>query len=116
MKSKNVLRVTLFFIFPLGLILGSAIILLGLLFTTTWYEKHQIAQEGSVLIAQIESFKKENGRLPETLMEIGKKREELEGPIAYWKASETGYGLQALITMDSSYYYDSETREWTEKP
>lgn len=80
------------------------------------YEKRQIEQEAETLITKIEAFQKENGRLPETLMEIGKKREELEGPIMYFKKSPTSYGLQALLTMDSTYNYDSETKKWTRKP
>lgn len=81
-----------------------------------WYNKREIVREGNELIAKIEAFKKENGRLPETLMEIGKKPEELEGPIIYDKKSSTRYELSAMLSMDSSYCYDSETKEWTRKP
>jgi phosphoribosylaminoimidazole-succinocarboxamide synthase len=81
-----------------------------------WSHKRQIVREGNELIAKIEAFKKDNGRLPETLMEIGKKREELEEPITYFKMSPTRYTLGALLSMNSSYNYDSDTKEWTRKP
>jgi hypothetical protein len=80
------------------------------------YQKRQIEKDGEILITQIEAFKKENGRLPETLMEIGKKREELDGPFIYIKMSPTKYELQSMLSMDSSYHYDSETKKWTKKP
>lgn len=80
------------------------------------YQKRQIEKDAEILITQIEAFKKENGRLPETLMEIGKKREELEGPIIYIKESDSRYTLMELLSMDSSYHYDSDTKKWTRKP
>ena len=80
------------------------------------YQKRQIEKDAEILITQIEAFQKENGRLPETLMEIGKKREELEGPMIYYKNSPTRYTLSEMLSMDSSYSYDSETKKWTRKP
>ena len=80
------------------------------------YQKRQIEKDAEIIITKIEAFKKENGRLPETLMEIGKKQEELDGPIIYFKTSPTKYELQALLSMDRSYNYDSETKKWTRKP
>jgi hypothetical protein len=78
--------------------------------------KRQIEKDAEIIITKIEAFQKENGSLPETLMEIGKKPEELEGPIIYIKMSPTRYELQALLSMDSSYHYDSDTKKWTRKP
>jgi hypothetical protein len=79
------------------------------------YQKREIEKEGEILITKIEAFRKENGRLPETLMEIGKKQDELEGPIIYYKKSPTRYELGAMLSMDRSYDYDSETKKWTKK-
>lgn len=79
------------------------------------YLKRQVEKDAEILITQIEAFQKENGRLPETLMEIGKKREELEGPFSYTKESSTRYTLYTLLSLESAYIYDSETKKWTRK-
>ena len=80
------------------------------------YQKRQIEKDAEIIITKIEAFKKENGRLPETLMEIGKKQEELDGPIYYIKESPTRYELGAALSMERTYNYDSETKKWTRKP
>lgn len=80
------------------------------------YQKRQIEKDAEIIITKIEAFQKENGRLPETLMEIGKKQEELDGPITYFKKSPTRYELGAALSLERSYDYDSETKKWTKKP
>ena len=80
------------------------------------YQKRQIEKDAEILITQIEAFQKENGRLPETLMEIGKKQEELDGPFGYYKMSPTRYGLGAALSLESTYNYYSETKKLTRKP
>ena len=79
------------------------------------YQKRQIEKDAEIIITKIEAFQKENGRLPETLMEIGKKQEELDGPFTYYKKSPTSYELGALLSLERSYTYDSETKKWTRK-
>ena len=44
-------------------------------------------------------------------MEIGKKQEELEEPMISYKDSPTRYTLSEMLSMDSSYSYDSETKK-----
>ncbi len=104
MKINNLLGLMFLIILSLGLISCES------------YQKREIEKDGTELIAKIEAFQKDNGRLPETLMEIGKKQEELDGPITYYKRSPTRYELSALLSMDSSYNYDSETKKWVRKP
>ena len=72
-------------------------------------------EEGKVVIAKIESFKKDNGKLPESLTEVDKDMNP-EGPFIYTKESSTRYTLYAMLSMDRSYEYDSATQKWEVKP
>ncbi len=77
--------------------------------------KRDIIKEGNEVIAKIESFKKDNGRLPESLTEVGIVETEA-GPF-YTKKDSFRYILDAPWGFDSkSLVYDSATQKWTEKP
>ena len=103
MKINNLLGLMLFLILSLGLT------------SCQWYIKRGVEKDGSVVINKIESFKKDKGRLPESLIEVDKDMNS-EGPFTYTKESPTKYTLYALLSMDSSYHYDSETKEWKVRP
>lgn len=88
---------------------------LSLIFCSCDYlAKREIINEGNVVIAKIESFKKDNGRLPESLAEIGIVETEA-GPF-YKKEDSSRYTLYDALGFDKSLVYDSATRKWEEKP
>jgi CRISPR/Cas system-associated protein Csx1 len=66
---------------------------------------------GNEIVNKIENFKKETGKLPENLTEIGIKETE-EGPVYYEKESETKYLLWFGTTLGESVSYNSETKQW----
>ena len=72
--------------------------------------------QGNEMIAKIENFRKEKGRLPESVLEIGMKETELEGPILYDKKSPSRYILSFMTSLDDGYAYDSDTKEWKKYP
>lgn len=76
-----------------------------------YFEKNEIKKKGEVVIAKIEAFKKEKGRLPEDLAEIGVAVSE-GGPIFYQKKNSSSYEVWDTIGFDRSYVYDSETQKW----
>ncbi len=66
---------------------------------------------GNEIVNKIENFKKDKGKLPETLSEIGIEEKE-EGPIYYRKKSETKFVLRFGTTLGESVTYNSNTKEW----
>ncbi len=67
--------------------------------------------ERNETVVQIEKFRKEKGRLPNSLNEIGIEEKE-EGPIYYEKKSESRYVLWFGKELGESVTYDSDTKEW----
>jgi hypothetical protein len=74
--------------------------------------ERQLVRAGGEIIAKIESFKKENRRLPESLTEVGVEEKD-EGPIYYERKSETKYVLWFGMELGESVTYDSESRKWS---
>ena len=74
-------------------------------------EKKEIKKNGEIVIAKIEAFKKEKGRLPENEAEMGVKVDE-GGPIFYKKKNDSSYQIWGVYAAEYSYIYDSETKEW----
>lgn len=95
--------------FLLGLII---IVILSLGLTSCQSpDKQQLAKDGSVVVEKIESFRKDKGRLPESLTEVDKNMNP-EDPFFYTKESPTKYKLSAILDLTHFYEYDSETKEW----
>ena len=70
-------------------------------------------KKGEEAIARIENFRKEKGRLPESLAEVGIKADE-SGPIYYQKESDTKYAIWFTIGPGpgNSMVYESDTKKW----
>ncbi len=68
-------------------------------------------KQGNEVVAKIEKFKKEKGRLPDSLSEIGVVETE-SGPIFYKKESETKYIVWFGQELGESATYDSDTKKW----
>lgn len=63
--------------------------------------KRDIIKEGNEVIAKIELFKKDNGRLPESITKVDKNMNP-DGPFIYTKESSDRYTLSALLSFDRS--------------
>ncbi|MCU1289256.1 MAG: hypothetical protein JWN60_1485 [Acidobacteria bacterium] len=66
---------------------------------------------GSDVAAKIEIFRNKNGKLPNSLTEIGIEESE-SGPIYYEKQSESKYILWFGKELGETVTYDSETKQW----
>ncbi len=71
----------------------------------------RLIKEGNEIVGKIESFRKDKGRLPDSLSEIGIKETE-EGPIYYAKKSDTKYVLWFGAELGESVSYNSDTKKW----
>lgn len=66
---------------------------------------------GYDIVKKIEVYRQKNGKLPESLTDIGIEEKE-EGPIYYRKDSETDYIIWYGLTLGESRVYDSKTKAW----
>lgn len=73
-------------------------------------ESHLI-EEGNKIIGKIESFRKDKGKLPDSLTSVGIEEKE-EGPIYYEKRGEAEYVLWFGRELGESVTYDSKSKEW----
>jgi hypothetical protein len=71
----------------------------------------QRIQKGNELIAKVESYRREKGRLPDSLGELGVE-EKIVGPLYYTKKGETFYSIHFGTTLGESVIYNSDTKEW----
>ena len=68
-------------------------------------------EKGNEAITKIENFRNKNGKLPNSLSEIGIAETE-SGPIYYEKKSESKYILWFGKELGESVTYDSDTKQW----
>src|SRR3989339_858536 len=76
------------------------------------YEKG-LKEKGNQIVLKVESFREENGRLPDNLRELGLSESE-EGPLFYNKPKD---GMNYTVsfpgsTLGESTYYDSKDKLW----
>jgi hypothetical protein len=69
---------------------------------------------GDQVVAGVEKFKQERGRLPNSLEELGVKSDE-SGPVFYEKKSESRYVVWYGTSLGESTTYDSEVRRWDDE-
>jgi len=67
--------------------------------------------KGNEIVIKVENFRNKNGKLPNSLSEIGVAETE-SGPIYYEKKSESRYVLWFGKELGESVTYDSETKQW----
>ncbi len=94
------------FIFSLALV----VVLSVSLSSCDYLEKREVIKEGNEVIAKIEKFKKDNGRLPESLEEVG--IVVTEGGPFYTKKDSSRYTLLVAFGWNKSLIYDSATQKW----
>jgi hypothetical protein len=68
---------------------------------------------GNAIVSKIEGFRRGNGRLPNSLSEIGLAEDE-SGPYYYCKSDNNGYIVWYGKTLGKSDTYDSQTKKWSE--
>lgn len=71
----------------------------------------RLKKEGDKMVKQVEEFKQQKGRLPDSVKELGME-ETLEGPIYYRKIDENRYMLWFGTELGESIKYDSDRRTW----
>jgi hypothetical protein len=64
-------------------------------------------------IGGIEAFRKANGRLPNSLAEMGIYEDE-SGPVYYRKQDDQNYIVYFGLSLGESETYDSRTRKWSD--
>ena len=68
-------------------------------------------EKGNEIVNKIENFRRENGKIPESLTELGIEVKE-EGPIYYRKESGSRYVVWLGRELGESVTYDSDIHEW----
>lgn len=74
------------------------------------YEKKLMAR-GRVVVTQVENFRKEKGRLPDSLTELGLAETEA-GPLFYQKRGELNYAVFFSLGVDDIKAYYSDSQKW----
>lgn len=77
-------------------------------------EKLEKSRMAEWVITRVENFKKDKGRLPADMHELDYYVTE-GGPVLYFKESESKYSVSYEVGR-KQYTFESDTREWTEKP
>jgi hypothetical protein len=71
-------------------------------------------EEGNALVEKIETFKTKNGRLPNSLEDIG--MEEKDGDVVYYtKKDSLHYIVFFGVSMDESKIYFSDSKRWEDR-
>jgi hypothetical protein len=97
-------------------ILTAIIILLMLLVALLpRWGNYRMEKEGNKIIAKVEEFKKNNGRLPNSRSEMGHPDSESIKP-QYIKVNESDYEIFYPIGFDDGYVYYSKTKKWGDYP
>lgn len=66
---------------------------------------------GEEIIAKIETYKKVNSHLPNSLADVGVVEKE-DGPIYYSKQTDTTYIVYYGLGLGASMFYNFKTKQW----
>ena len=76
---------------------------------------HANQRLGEQVVAKVENFRQINGRLPESLQEIGIQVKSLsDPPVYYLKKDSDHYIVWYGLSLGESMAYDSQTKQWEE--
>jgi len=76
---------------------------------------HARQRLGEQVVAKVEKFRQVNGRLPDSLQEIGIEVKSLsDPPVYYLKKSSDHYIVWYGLNLGESMTYDSHTKLWEE--
>ncbi|WP_036385383.1 hypothetical protein [Muricauda sp. MAR_2010_75] len=101
-------KVILFSVLALLLLFGST-------FVFKLSERNAYKSRGEALILKVETYKKKNDSLPETIKDIDQSNVEMEEGPYYDKISDTDYRIYFNIGFDKQLVYSSKTRKWEDK-
>jgi hypothetical protein len=87
-----------------------AAVMVGLIGWLWWYANAD-QRMGEQVVAKVEKFRQVNGRLPESLREVGI---ETDLPVYYEKRGSDQYIVwyPLALTLGESMTYDSQARKW----
>lgn len=77
------------------------------------YRRSLLTKEGEFVVEQVEKFRRENNRLPESRAEMGLEDGETIQPY-YVKRNEENYLISFVSGFDRFYEYRSESKEWVD--
>ena len=92
-------------------ILVTLLVTTAICFSTLACSHSDKIKKGNEAAARIEDFRIKNGKLPNSLSEVGIEETE-SGPIYYEKKSESRYILWFGKELGESVVYDSDTKQW----
>lgn len=78
-------------------------------------EDKNYKKRGEILISKIEEYRKQKGRIPDSLSDLEIAEEMGDGPY-YEKKDSLHYIIYFNIGFDNTKIYYSKTKEWREKP
>ena len=104
MKVEGPIRIVLL----LSAFVGLALVLF--LFQPDWLFHWQDFRVGNGIISRVDAFKKDHGRLPETLKEVGMNDPDLN--VYYCKAVDDEYYVWFGTTLGESETFSSLARKW----
>jgi len=99
----------------ISLIIG-IVAIFGAIYVFNRLENSSYKSEGENFISKIEDYKKNKGKLPETINDLDESNKEMgEGPY-YRKIDESTYNVYFNIGFDNQIIYDSKTKKWKDSP
>lgn len=111
-KESPERRRTRHILIRLAFVLGAILIGLYVMFMIMGHnERKEWRAKGQVMIERIEDFRMNNGRLPESVEEMGLEKEVSIGPF-YNKKEDGIYEILFIISSDDTYIYSSDTKKW----
>lgn len=87
------------------------IVLLLVSFSSCRNSDKSLIKQGNKLVEKVEEYKKDTGKLPSELKDLGIK-ETMEGPLFYEKKDSINYIIWFGTTLGESMIYYSDTKEW----
>jgi hypothetical protein len=86
-------------------------LLLFCFFTSCNDRERRLIKKGNDLVNKVELYKKNKGKLPASLSDLGIKETE-EGPLYYQKRDSLGYKIWFGTSLGESETYYSDSKKW----
>ena len=106
-------------LYALLVIVGVLLVFVGYVVYYNVHYEEIMDKRGLELVAKIDAFKKEKGRLPENLGELGLKQwsdwgaYKYRGGVFYYEQKrDSTYTLEYLLDFDTNKSYNQETGKW----